>query len=175
MLRLPAMWIVLGVAFALAITRFATAENELEIRESEEVTASDRDYWAFRPLHSPAVPRTRVQGPCRTPIDALVLRRLEAAGLDFSPEADRRTLIRRASFDLIGLPPSPDDVAAFLADDRSDAFERLVDRLLDSYHFGENGGGATGWTWRDTSTSSGRMRTPRPFARRRTSGSIAIT
>jgi hypothetical protein len=76
----------------------------------------------------------------RTPIDAFLLARLEAKGLGCSPEADRITLMRRAYLDLWGLPPAPADVDAFRADDRPDAFERLVDRLLASPHFGERWG-----------------------------------
>ena len=73
----------------------------------------------------------------RTPIDAFLLAALEAKGATFSPEADRRTLIRRASFDLLGLPPTPEDVEAFAVDKAPDAYERLIDRLLDSRHYGE--------------------------------------
>ncbi|MCA1686178.1 MAG: DUF1549 and DUF1553 domain-containing protein, partial [Planctomycetia bacterium] len=73
----------------------------------------------------------------RTPVDAFLLARLETAGLGFSPGADRPTLIRRVSFDLTGLPPTPDEVDAFVADPRPDAYERLVDRLLASPRYGE--------------------------------------
>ena len=78
----------------------------------------------------------------RNPIDAFVLARLEAAGLDLSPEADRGTLIRRATFDLWGLPPTREEVDAFLADPAPDAYERLVDRLLESPRYGERLGEA---------------------------------
>jgi hypothetical protein len=76
----------------------------------------------------------------RTPIDAFLLAKLEAKRLTYSPDADRTTLARRAYLDLVGLPPSPDDLDAFLADDRPDAFERLIKRLLASPHFGERWG-----------------------------------
>jgi hypothetical protein len=76
----------------------------------------------------------------RTPIDAFLLARLEAKGLGFAPDADRSTLLRRAYLDLWGWPPGPEDVDAFLADDRPDAFERVLDRLLNSPHFGERWG-----------------------------------
>lgn len=76
----------------------------------------------------------------RTPIDAFLLARLERDGLAFSPEADKPTLIRRAYFDLIGLPPTPEEIAAFVADSSPDAWERLVERLLASPHYGERWG-----------------------------------
>ncbi|MGE3818365.1 MAG: PSD1 and planctomycete cytochrome C domain-containing protein [Isosphaeraceae bacterium] len=97
-------------------------------------------WWAFAPLVRPAIPRVNRPDGVRTPVDAFVLAKLEAEGLTPNPEADRRTLIRRLTFDLIGLPPSPGEVAAFLADDRPDAYERLVDRLLASPHHGERWG-----------------------------------
>ncbi|MFM9962117.1 MAG: PSD1 and planctomycete cytochrome C domain-containing protein [Planctomycetaceae bacterium] len=73
----------------------------------------------------------------RTPVDAFVLARLEQDGLSFSDEADRATLVRRATFDLLGLPPTPDEVDEFLADREPGAYERLIDRLLESSHYGE--------------------------------------
>jgi hypothetical protein len=102
-----------------------------------EVTAKDRDFWSFRPLHRPAVPPVKDAGRARTPVDAFLLARLREKGLTFSAEADRVTLVRRAAYDLTGLPPTPEEVDAFLADDRPDAYERLVERLLASPHFGE--------------------------------------
>ncbi len=104
------------------------------------ITERDRQFWAFRkPVRSP-VPRVRHDERVRTPIDAFILARLEAKGLTLSPDADRAVLLRRIYFDLIGLPPSPEEVKAFLADTRPDAFERVVDRLLASPHYGERWG-----------------------------------
>jgi hypothetical protein len=94
-------------------------------------------HWAYRPLVRPAVPVVKEKAWLRNPIDAFVLARLESAGLTPSPQPDRRTLIRRLSFDLVGLPPSPEEVDAFVADDRPDAYEHLVDRLLASPGHGE--------------------------------------
>ncbi len=101
--------------------------------------AGGRDWWSLRPLRRPAVPPIppAMAGWVRTPIDHFILARLAEHGLHPSPEADRRTLIRRLSFDLLGLPPSPEEVAAFLDDPAPDAYERLVDRLLASPHYGE--------------------------------------
>ncbi len=96
-----------------------------------------RRHWAFQPVGAPSPPAVRQPDWCRTPIDAFILARLEAAGLEPSPPADRRTLIRRASYDLTGLPPSPDEVDAFVADPDPNAFARVVDRLLASEQHGE--------------------------------------
>ena len=96
-----------------------------------------RRHWASRPIGDPAPPAVRAAGWCRNPIDAFVLAGLEAAGLSPSPRADRRTLIRRATYDLTGLPPTPTEVEAFAADPAPDAYEALVDRLLASPHYGE--------------------------------------
>ena len=98
-----------------------------------------RDWWSLRPLTRPAVPPVEpaLASWARTPIDHFVLEKLKEHGLYPAPEADRRTLIRRLSFDLIGLPPTPDEVEQFEHDQTPDAYERLVDRLLASPHYGE--------------------------------------
>jgi Protein of unknown function (DUF1549)/Protein of unknown function (DUF1553)/Planctomycete cytochrome C len=98
------------------------------------------DYWAFRRLAMPAVPAVKDSTRLRTAVDAFVLAKLEAKGLSFAPDAERLTLLRRISFDLTGLPPSPEEADAFLADKSPDAYEKLVDRLLASPHFGERWG-----------------------------------
>src|SRR5262249_26028578 len=97
-------------------------------------------FWAFQPPRRPPVPLVHNAGRVRNPIDAFVLAALEKQGLTFSPAADRLTLLRRASFDLIGLPPSPEEIEAFLADQSPDAYERLIERLLASTHYGERWG-----------------------------------
>jgi Protein of unknown function (DUF1553)/Protein of unknown function (DUF1549)/Planctomycete cytochrome C len=94
-------------------------------------------HWSFRKLVKPAIPKVREPRWVRRPIDAFVLARLEREGLTPSTEAERSTLLRRVSLDLIGLPPTPEEVDAFLADRAADAYERQVDRLLDSPHYGE--------------------------------------
>lgn len=95
------------------------------------------DWWALQPIARPATPAVGDGKWCRESIDAFVLARLEARNLHPSPEADRRTLIRRVSFDLIGLPPTPEEIEGFLHDESADAYEKLVDRLLASPHYGE--------------------------------------
>jgi mono/diheme cytochrome c family protein len=104
------------------------------------VREQDRQFWAFRPPVRPPVPAVQHADRVRSPIDAFVLAKLEARGLTFAPDAARATLLRRVSFDLTGLPPTPEEVAAFLADLRPDAYERQVDRLLASPHYGERWG-----------------------------------
>jgi hypothetical protein len=95
------------------------------------------DHWSFVPPRRPPLPPVRDAVWVRNPIDYFVLARLEKEGLAPSPEADRTTLIRRATLDLTGLPPTPADVDAFLADTGPGAYERLVNRLLDSPRYGE--------------------------------------
>ncbi|MDX1934539.1 MAG: PSD1 and planctomycete cytochrome C domain-containing protein [Capsulimonadales bacterium] len=94
-------------------------------------------HWAFAPLRRPTIPVVRQRAWVRNPIDAFVLARLEKAGLHPSPPADRVTLLRRVTFDLTGLPPTPEAVDAFVADRSPDAYEKAVDRLLASPHYGE--------------------------------------
>ncbi|MDR3620412.1 MAG: DUF1549 domain-containing protein, partial [Paludisphaera borealis] len=98
-----------------------------------------RHWWSLRPLVRPEVPTTTafVRPSARNPIDAFVRAKLRERGLKPSPEADRRTLARRLWFDLIGLPPSPEEIDAFVADDDPLAYEKLVDRLLASPRYGE--------------------------------------
>lgn len=103
--------------------------------------AAARKHWAFQPVTEPAPPKIhRHKSWMQSPIDAFVLENLNAKGLKPSPPADRRTLIRRATFDLIGLPPTPQEVDAFLADKSKNAFAKVVDRLLASPHYGERWG-----------------------------------
>jgi hypothetical protein len=98
-------------------------------------------HWAFVPPQRPILPRFTLHASRFTnPIDAFILARLEKEKISPAPEADRSTLIRRVSLDLIGLPPTPEDVAEFLSDTRPDAFERVVERLLASPHYGERWG-----------------------------------
>jgi len=110
------------------------ASESAALVSADENTA---EHWAFRPASRPKVPAVRDSSRVRTSVDAFLLNQLEAVKLAFAPDAGRTTLLRRAYFDLWGLPPSPEDVDAFLADSRADAFERVLDRLLASPRFGE--------------------------------------
>jgi Protein of unknown function (DUF1553)/Protein of unknown function (DUF1549) len=105
--------------------------------KEKAITPADRQHWSFVPPARPEVPRARKTGWVRNPIDSFVLRRLEENGLEPAPEADKATLIRRLSFDLTGLPPTPEELDAFLADTSPVAYEKVVDRLLSSPHYGE--------------------------------------
>ncbi|HWB11898.1 MAG TPA: PSD1 and planctomycete cytochrome C domain-containing protein [Pirellulales bacterium] len=104
------------------------------------VSDKDRDFWAFRPPQPTSPPDVRNADRVRNSIDAFVLQKLEEKGLSLSAEADRLTLLRRASFDLTGMPPEPDEVEAFLGDRSPTAYEALVDRLLASPRYGERWG-----------------------------------
>ncbi len=97
-------------------------------------------HWAFVPPVKAAIPHVRRPEWVRNAIDAFVLERLDREGLEPSPEADRATLLRRVSLDLTGLPPTPSELDAFLSDKRPDAYERQIDRLLASPHYGERWG-----------------------------------
>jgi len=130
-----------------------------------DITPEERAYWFFQPLRRPAVPAFGPQDRVRTPVDAFVLQRLREKGLGFAPEADRLTLIRRVAFDLTGLPPTPDELAAFTADAAEGAYERMVERYLASPHYGER----WGRHWLDVagyadSEGNGSDDTPRPYA-----------
>ena len=104
------------------------------------ITAKDRDFWSFRPVQEAPPPAVGDAGWPRSGMDRFVLAKLESTGLRPAPPADRRTLLRRLTFDLIGLPPSPEEVDDFLRRRTPGAFERVVDRLLASPHYGERWG-----------------------------------
>lgn len=130
-------WIELGAPWPQG------AAASLEPRQQHgppPVTAETMKFWSFQPVKRPAVPKVKNLAWVRSPVDAFVLARLEAAGLQPNPSADRRTLIRRATYDLIGLPPSPEEVDAFVQDRSPQAYEQLIDRLLASPRYGEKWG-----------------------------------
>ena len=123
-----------AIALLLAATFFA--HRAWAEKNEDPFDDSDRSYWSFQPVHRPAIPA--LSPPPANPVDAFVLARLARAGIQPLGEADKRTLIRRATFDVQGLPPTAEEVAAFVADDSPDAYSRLVDRLLASPRFGEH-------------------------------------
>lgn len=104
------------------------------------VADDDRHFWAFQPPRMPAPPDVVAGHLVRTPIDRFLLAKLERVNLSFSDEVPRSTLIRRVFFDLLGVPPSPEEVDAFVRDQEADAYERMVDRVLASPHYGERWG-----------------------------------
>ncbi len=103
-------------------------------------TAEEKSFWAFQKPVEPPTPTVANTAWPISPLDSFILARLEGAGLAPAPPADKRALVRRATFDLIGLPPTQQEIADFLADDTSEAFARVVDRLLASPHYGERWG-----------------------------------
>lgn len=118
-------WVEMGLPFPISQ---AAAKTDPE------------NWWAFQSPRKPEVPRVQNPAWAQSPVDHFILAKLEAKGLKAAPPADRRTLIRRATFDLIGLPPTPEEIDAFLKDSSSNAFAKVVDRLLASPHYGERWG-----------------------------------
>ena len=138
-------WVELGAPWPeeqreppeLAEQEESAAPTGVEENGSSPRVEESRNFWSFQPPRRPEVPRVEREDWVRTPVDAFVLARLEAAGLEPSPPAGKRMLLRRAYYDLIGLPPAPAEVEAFLADSSPGAFARVVDRLLASPQYGE--------------------------------------
>jgi len=113
------------------------SKAEKTVRTPGKIIDADRQWWAFQPVRIQQVPKVADPQWGRHPVDCFIREKLDAEGLQPSPCADRATLIRRVTFDLIGLPPTPEETAAFLADSSADAYEKLVDRLLASPRYGE--------------------------------------
>ncbi len=135
-------WIGAGaptLKFYQAPDRTADQRRRIKI-QAPPLSRADREYWAFRKLAAPDPPRVHQVERVRTPVDAFLLEKLEEKGIGFSADAGRLFLMRRLYLDLIGLPPSPAEVDAFLADGSPAAYEQLVERLLASPHFGERWG-----------------------------------
>jgi len=117
-----------------------TALQKLTLKQWIAEGAEYQPHWAFIPTAKPGLPKLKNAAWAKNPIDALVLAELEKRGLTPAPEADRRTLARRAALDVIGLPPNPADVEAFVNDKSADAYEKYLDKLLASPHWGEHRG-----------------------------------
>jgi len=130
-----AIWLSLLLIGGLAA--FADDAAQDGVVPEPPIDASDRDHWAFRPLTRPLLPAVTNANWCRNEIDRFILVELEARGLTPMPEADRATLLRRVTFDLTGLPPTPEELQAFLADTSDQAYASVVDRLLASRAYGE--------------------------------------
>jgi cytochrome c553 len=118
----------------------ANATNPATKESAVEITPQQRAFWSFQPVQRSAVPRVKNKHWAKSPIDSFILAELEKRGLQPAPPADKRTLLRRATFDLTGLPPTPDEVRAFLDDKAPDAYEKVIDRLLASPQYGERWG-----------------------------------
>lgn len=141
--RLHAIVFLVFVAGLLAGDKPAPDEG---FAPPEHFSREQREHWAYQPVKRTEPPAVKETGWIKNPIDRFILAEIEKLGVAHSPQADRVALIRRVTFDLTGLPPSPDQVAAFVGDSRPDAYERLVDRLLASPHYGD-AGASTGSTW----------------------------
>jgi hypothetical protein len=129
-------WVKMGAPWPETGQRFPPDVMKTEYR----ITAEQKAFWAFQPIHEAPVPVVRDTSWPKSPIDHFILAKLEAQGLSPVGPASKRVLIRRAYFDLIGLPPTPEEVDAFLRDSSPDAFGKIVDQLLASPHYGERWG-----------------------------------
>lgn len=125
---MPSRWTISGSLFSAVLLLLAAA--------GDEPARPETVWWSLQPLKRPAVPSLQHRW-IRTPVDAFILQKLQEKGLQPAPEADRRTLLRRVTYDLTGLPPTPEELAAFEADASSDAYEKAVTRLLASPRYGE--------------------------------------
>jgi len=126
-------WVKLGAPWpkSVDLIRPATFDEQLQLDKAQ--------HWAFQPIADPAPPKVE-EAWIKNPIDQFILKRLTDNGLAPSPAADRRTLIRRATYDLTGLPPTPEEVARFASDESPEAYQKLIDRLLASPQYGERWG-----------------------------------
>ena len=125
-------WIDLGAPFDKALATSGAADEG-----AMQVSSDDRKFWSFQPLHQPAIPQVKQNEWAHSNIDQFILAQQQEKGLSPNDEVSKRVYIRRAYFDLIGLPPTPAEIEEFLADQSPDAYEKLIDRLLDSPHYGE--------------------------------------
>jgi len=163
--RLPWLCVVLSVGLVGVVVEAGAEPADSDQEQAEE----GRAFWAFRRLTPPPVPRlTHRDHPLRNPVDAFILKELARHGLSFSPDAQPARLVRRAYFDLIGLPPSPEETDVHLRDTAPGAYGRLIDRLLASPHFGERWGRHFGfitdrWRYRDYVIDG--FNTDRPYDR----------
>lgn len=129
-------WVKIGAPWPATASPAAVEAHS----EKKGYTKGQKEFWSFRPLRVVTPPAVKDEAWVRSPIDRFILARLEAAQLQPAPPADRRVLVRRATLDLTGLPPTEDQIREFLADESPQAFEKLVDRLLASPRYGERWG-----------------------------------
>ena len=131
-------WVKLGAPWPNS--KPTTTPSPATTSEPTVITAEQKAFWAFQPIADPVPPTVKNEAWIQSPLDRFVLAELEANHFQPAPAADKRTLIRRVTFDLTGLPPSETEIDAFLADDQPGALGRLVDRLLESPRYGERWG-----------------------------------
>ena len=130
-------WVKLGAPWPGAAPTVAAAPVRSTVRA---LTAEEKNYWAFQPISHASAPKIKNTRWVKSPLDAFILQKLEAQGLKPAPPADKLTLLRRATFDLTGLPPTEKEMAEFLADKMPGAFQKVVERLLASPRYGEKWG-----------------------------------
>jgi len=165
MSRTAARWAYLLLLSAAALAGPAAGQEA----SGSKPVAPARPHWSYQPVQNPPLPEVNQTNWVRGPIDAFVLRAIEAKALTPSADADRAAFIRRATLDVWGVIPTPEEVSAFVKDAAPDAYEKLVDRLLASPRYGERQAGA-GWILRATPTA----RDFRAMKRAPTSIAIAI-
>ncbi len=152
-----AKWVKLGLPWSEG------ESGNLAHRGPPVVDDAARNFWSFRPVTRPDLPAVKDQAWVRTPIDSFVLARLEEKGLRPAPPADKAALLRRAYYAVIGLPPTPEQFTAFLADDSPGAYEKVVEELLASRHYGEHWGRHWLDLVRYAETNSFERDNPKPF------------
>ncbi len=130
-----AAWVRMGAPWPETQVAQVAAKDEATL-----ITTERRTFWSFEPIQKPVLAAVNGTGRVESPVDRFILSRLEARGLEPVKAADKTALIRRASFDLTGLPPTPEELQAFLKDSSPGAFAKVVDRLLESPHYGERWG-----------------------------------
>jgi hypothetical protein len=134
-LLLTVTWFVFVLGGQITTTAGTTSTSAAKVKPGFDLSKG-REFWAFQPMARPSLPAVRRTDWVQSPIDSFILAKLEEKGIEPAAPADRRALIRRATFDLTGLPPTPAEVAAFLADRAPGAFARVIDRLLESPQYG---------------------------------------
>jgi hypothetical protein len=130
-------WVEMGLPFSPGSL---VAQKAEAAHEKPKSPADAKSFWSFQPVKRPDLPRVKQAEWVRNPIDAFVLAKLDEKGFSPAPPAAKIQLLRRATYDLIGLPPTPAETEAFLADNSADAYEKVIDRLLASPHYGEKWG-----------------------------------
>ena len=141
-IRVARAFVVVAVGLFVYLTAKDTslAFDETSPEPTLPFTEEEQSFWAFQPIQNPDIPMVADETKAANSIDAFLLWELSKQGLGFSVLANKRQLLRRAKFDLLGLPPTPDEIDRFVSDDSPQAFERMIDRLLASPHYGEKWG-----------------------------------
>ncbi|MCA9119798.1 MAG: PSD1 domain-containing protein [Planctomycetaceae bacterium] len=118
----------------------ASRSEPEDLNPDNYITDEEQAFWSFQPVHRQNPPDVQTAARVRVPLDRFIIAKLDANNLTISPDADSRTIVRRVYFDLLGLPPTPDEIDEFLNDSSADAYERMLDRVLNSPHYGERWG-----------------------------------